>query len=238
MIELTGNRVRIEGMTFSLDSPLIATPLKSTIFFGLHEVDEREMLNRWLPKDLAVVELGAGIGVVSCLTNRKLARPQDHVVLEVNPPLVPLLERNRKLNDCQFGIINKGLSYDSETVELSVNQNFVGTRRASLTGLQSDGNSATTFIVPATTLKSIIETAGMDQIALICDIEGTELALVEREIDTIRQHVRFILVELHPRVLGLEATTRIIDTLVSAGFTLRDSSSDGLRPFNVVLTRD
>lgn len=237
-VELTGNRVRIEGMMFSLDSPLISTSQKSTIFFGFHELDERTMLNRWLPTDLPVVELGAGMGVISCLTNRKLATPEVHLVVEVNPQLISLLEHNRDLNGCQFGIMNKGIAYDSETVEISLHSNFVASRNPSFAGSRPDGEPGSICFAPATTLRSIIETSGFDQVAVVCDIEGTEAALVEREMDTLHRHARFLLFELHPRVYGTEAASRILQNLISSGFTLRDTSSDsGLQPFNVVLVR-
>ena len=239
LIELTGNRVRIEGMVFSLDSPIISTPQKSTIFFGFHELDERTMLNRWLPADLPVVEFGAGIGVISCLTNRKLARPDQHIVVEVNPQLIPLLERNRDRNDCQFRIMNEGLGYDSETVEIGMHANFVASRDSNLAGWRTDGLRGVTFSTPATTLKTIVETAGLDQVAVICDIEGAEAMLVDREIDTLREHARFLLVELHPRITGVEGASRILESLLSAGFTLREKSSvPGSGPYNVVLVRE
>ena len=73
LVELTGNKVWIEGLKFSVNCPDITTRHKSTIFFGLHEIEERALLNRWLPADLPIVEIGGGLGVVSCLANRKLS---------------------------------------------------------------------------------------------------------------------------------------------------------------------
>src|SRR5579859_6129189 len=72
-IELTGNRVRMDGNTYSVDCPYISTGHKSTIAFGLHEIEERMLVKKWLPRDTPVLELGGGLGVVSCLINRKLS---------------------------------------------------------------------------------------------------------------------------------------------------------------------
>jgi hypothetical protein len=93
-IELFGNRVQMDGMIFSVDCPLISTPHKSTLAFGLHEMEERELVERWLPRDIPTFELGGGLGVVSCLINRKLARPSDQIVVEANPIMIPILEQN------------------------------------------------------------------------------------------------------------------------------------------------
>jgi len=80
LVELSGNRIRIGGLKFSVDSPGIDTAHKSTLFFGLHEIDERALVERWLPKSLPVVEFGGGLGVVSCMANRLLERPVRSVV--------------------------------------------------------------------------------------------------------------------------------------------------------------
>jgi FkbM family methyltransferase len=238
LIELLGNRVPIDGLMFSVDSPLIATGAKSTMFFGLHELDERTLLKRWLPADLPVVEFGAGIGVVSCLTNRRLASPERHVVVELNPRVIPLLERNRKLNRCRFQILNKGLAYGVDTIEMVVPGNFTAGRHQSFVAGSTTSEAVTTVSAPSTTLKAIIDASGFDQLAVICDIEGAEIWLVENELDVLRQHVRFLLMELHPNALGEEAASRIIEMLQSAGFRLRDRSGrPELNVYNVVLTR-
>jgi len=46
LVELSGNRIRIGDMKFSVNSPGIDTAHKSTLFFGLHELDERALVER------------------------------------------------------------------------------------------------------------------------------------------------------------------------------------------------
>jgi FkbM family methyltransferase len=225
IVELMGNRIRVEGMVFSVDSPMIETSHKSTLFFGLHEIEERALLDRWIPATLPVVELGGGLGVVACLTNRKLVRREEHIVVEANPGLAVVLERNRDLNGCRFQVVNKALANEAEAVEFSINSSFVSSRIGA--------SSAETVSVPATSLKVIADASRFDQFSLVCDIEGAEGALVEREIATLRQRVRFFLVEIHPRYLGTEGVSRMVHALEGAGFTLRDRSGD-----NWVFTRE
>jgi FkbM family methyltransferase len=214
LVELAGNRIRIEGLKFSTDCPAIETAHKSTLFFGLHEIEERTLLRRCLPVDFPVVELGGGLGVVSCLANRKLASPARHVVVEAMPSVAALLQRNRDLNHCQFRVVNAALAYGSPTVNLGVNRSFVGSR--------IDGNFDATVHVPSITLGGIVDEAGFDRFALICDIEGAEAELTSHESKLIADRVVFALMEIHPGVLGEDGANRVVERFTRAGFRLAD----------------
>ena len=124
IVELTGNRIWTDGMVFSLDSPVIYREQKWILFSQPHEPHERMLLDRWLPRELALVEFGGGIGVVSCVSNRKLAKPEMHIVVEANPAPVPLVERNRDLNGCRYQVIHKALAYDAEAVRFEARPEY------------------------------------------------------------------------------------------------------------------
>ena len=190
LVELSGNRIRIGGLKFSVDSPGIDTVDKSTLFFGPHQLDERALVERWLPKNLPVVEFGGGLGVVSCMANRLLERPDRHVVVEANPFLLDLLATNRNLNRCSFQILNRVLTYGAEMAEFSLDSSFVSSRVG--------GSSGSMVSVPTTSLERILNEAGFEQCSVVCDIEGAEIQLVEHEIDVIRRRAPFLLIELHP----------------------------------------
>ncbi len=225
IVELLGNRIRVGGMVFSIDSPTIKVAQKWSLYSEEHEPHERDLLKRWLPIDLPIVEFGGGIGVISCTSNRKLIRPEQHIVVEANPGLIPLLERNRDWNGCRFQIRHKALAYDAESVRFKLDWNLFGGRVG-----DSTDNSV---LVPSTSLKAIADELGFDQISVICDIEGAEAALVDRELDTLRHRVRFFLVEIHPDIIGDKSASRIIQTLLEAGFILRSQAGR-----NWAFTRD
>lgn len=225
LVELSGNRIRIGGLKFSVNSPGIDTAHKSTLFFGLHEIDERALVERWLPKNLPVVEFGGGLGVVSCMVNRLLERPERHVVVEANPFLLDLLTINRNLNRCSFQILNRVLTYGAEMAEFSLDSSFVSSRVG--------GSSGSMVSVPTTSLEGILNEAGFEQCSVVCDIEGAEIQLVEHEIDVIRRRAPFLLVELHPKTVGQDAVDRMIASLRDAGYRIQDKSGQ-----NVALVRD
>ena len=220
LVELTGNQIRIGELKFSVNSPGIHTAHKSTLFFGLHEIDERALVARWLPQDLPVVDFGGGLGVVSCMANRRLKQPDRHIVVEANPCLLDLLTTNRDLNRCHFQVVNKVLAYGAEKAEFSLDASFVGSRVG--------GSSGSTVSVATTSLESILNEAGFEQCSVICDIEAAEIELVAHEIDVLRARVPFLLIELHPSIVGQNAVDRMIDALQTAGYKLQEKSGQNV----------
>lgn len=214
LVELTGNRINIEGLRFSVNCPQVTTAHKSTLWFGRHELEERELLRRFLPADHPVVELGGGLGVVSCLANRQLANPARHVVVEAIPSLAKLVEQNRDLNGCRFQVINAALAYGSPTVTFGIHNNFVGSRL--------DGEFGMSVSVRSITVAQIVDEADFDRFALICDIEGAEADLVTHELGLIADRAVFVLVEIHPAILGEDRADRVVAQLTRAGFRLQE----------------
>src|ERR1051325_201510 len=110
--------------------------MKSRFVLNQYERPEREAITRYLDPSLPVVEFGACIGVVSCLTNKKLGNPQQHVVVEANPHLVPLLNKNREANHCEFTILHRAVGYGSNEIEFHLGGTFVTGRVHRETGEQ------------------------------------------------------------------------------------------------------
>jgi hypothetical protein len=88
---------------------------------GLYEVPERFAVRNFVRRDLPVVEFGGSVGVGACLLNRRLRNPGNHVVVEADPGLAPLLTENHGPNRCRFEIIHgaAGASGSSGRIYLS-----------------------------------------------------------------------------------------------------------------------
>jgi hypothetical protein len=75
--------------------PGIAPESKAAILFGLYERSEVRFVERWLNRDLHVVELGASIGVASCHIACLLARIyRSSVAMQNLRTFVPKCERS------------------------------------------------------------------------------------------------------------------------------------------------
>ena len=209
LVEVGGDRVTLEGLTFSVENPLITTREKGLIYLGQHESQEIAMVHQHLVAGLPVIELGGGIGVVACIINRKLASPSDHIVLEANPDLIPTLDANRGINQCGFQIRNAALAYGGPDIALSI-----GSFAASRVG----AGGARQLRVATTTLAQLLQQGGFAQVNLVADIEGAEVQLVEQEGQLLRQRVQTLILETHPRFAGVERTSQLLADIASLGF--------------------
>lgn len=209
-VERRGNIVRIDGCTFRVDSPLIVTALKSRFVRDQFEKEERIAIKKYLDPSLPLIELGASIGIVSCVANKKLANPETHVAVEANPELISVLHANRELNGCSFAIVNKALGYGGPEAVFYKHERF------SSGGLQRP--TASSIRVPTVTLAEVVDANRFERANLICDIEGGEIDLVSREKELISKKIFQIIFDLHPSVVGVEAIRHMRAELEAAGF--------------------
>lgn len=216
LAERFGNRACVDGSIIHLDNRLLPLFFKGTIIADLYEQSERQIVQKFLSTDMPVIELGASIGVVSCMVNRRLKAPDQHVVVEANPELIPTLKKNRDTNGCRFAIIQAAIAYDSDSITFFFNG-------VSLLGsIYGQGRKTE---VPTKTLQSIAENAGFDHFTLICDIEGSEISLLEHEMDYIREHVGLVLMETHDETpYGDDGVTLVLDKLAANGFERIESN--------------
>lgn len=219
LIEKTGFCPRVDGVRLSLATPALSRGHKSTIAFGYHEMAERRMIRKHLRTDLPVIELGGGLGAVSCLINRALVRPSQHIVLECNPIMVEILNRNRAINSCSFRIIEKAIAYNADSVSLQLDSAFVGSTVTY--GSTEDKN---TIIVPACTLQDVIDPS-FREFCLVADIEGMEYNLIQHEMQFLRDRCIQIIMETHERYVEAEIHTEMVRTLSDNDFTKVDEDT-------------
>ena len=208
-VELTGNRVRMHGLKFSVDNPLVSTRHKSTLYFGRYEIDEIRLARQFLNPDIPIVEMGGSIGVVACVTNHILRQPERHVVVEASPALVPTLEANRALNGCKFSIEHAAVAYNTDAVNFSLGGHFLFNR--------IDGTE-NTVSVKAVTLGQLLEKYQFETINLISDIEGAEIEVVEHEPELLRTRVKMIVMETHAMYSGEAKVSAMLAQLAKLGF--------------------
>lgn len=213
-IEITGNRVALDGLVFDLSAREIRTDLKSYFRRGEYEAGERRLAIKYLPRDKALIELGGCVGVVSCLINRHLEDPSRHWVLEANPAMLATLQRNRDTNGASFEVLNTALAYAGPFVDFEVDDAFVGSRVS-----RSPPDSLTSTIrVPATTLQTLASELGLHSFNVLCDIEGIECELIENETPLLKNYVGWLVMEEHPRIVGDSAFQKMHAALHAAGF--------------------
>jgi len=209
--------VELDHCSFAL-AELPDTSMKLELLSGKYEKPEREAVLHYLQPHWSVIELGGCIGVVSCITNKLLNNPENHLVLEVNPLVLPFLKANRDANGCAFQIMDKALAYGSETVTFNPLSDFWGNSLYHVGGQPP-------VTVETTTLANLLRERHFDNFALICDIEGQEYELISREPEMIRK-AELIVMEVHPHILGTEKVEFLLSTLKDLGFGILSQSKN------------
>lgn len=217
IIEFKGDVISIDDCKFSVRSPAISTAFKSYFFFDEYEAFEREALKHFLDPRLPVVELGGAMGVIACLTNKRLHHPQKHVVVEANPEILHLLKENRERNDCRFIVLHKAIAYGVDEVTFNLSDDFWASSVQA-----SFGKSVN---VAATSLKAIVDEFDFEEFTLICDIEGGEADLVKFDGDILRDRVATLILEVHENIVGAELVRNMLLNLEEMGFV--SSYNDG-----------
>lgn len=83
----------------------------------VYESIERLLVNRYVPSDTDVIELGGGLGFISCILEQQLVEGRTHVIIEANENLIPVLERTRSHNDASFEIEAAAYAPESEQMQ-------------------------------------------------------------------------------------------------------------------------
>ena len=201
--------VRIDGATIHL--PDTAPPqLAGVLRLHRYEGAERYAAAKFLPRDRAVLELGAGVGAVTCLINQLLHDRTQHWVVEANPLLLELLEQTRVANRAGFQVIHGAVAYDTDVVAFNVDESVSMSRLAD--------DQAATVRVPAVTFSELVRRTGIRDGSLVADIEGAEVGLVERDGELIRECIGTIILEVHPGFTGADQTAAMHERLRSLGY--------------------
>lgn len=220
LVECLGNKVRMDGFVYYVSTPTITTEHKGTLFFGLHEIEEREQVKKFLPSDKYVIELGGGLGVISCLANKRLNQPRNHIVFEANAGMIDVLEANKEKNDCQFVTLNKAIAYGVEWIEFSNEEHFTASR------LSNDNKSVDVSRVTAVTLADIVDEFNIGEFSLISDIEGAEQYIIDNELELLSDKCKSIIIEMHPLFIGEDRVAELLQKLGSKGFSIVDQMQD------------
>lgn len=191
--------------------------IRSMIFFGFYESAERRMINKYLPININVVELGSSLGIISSQIINKLNGNCSVIFLEANSYLISNIKKNiqRIQTFNNYKIENKAISYSNDTVVvLNISNNNTEVRLHSV-----PLNSISTITVPTCRLSDLYITK--QNYTLVCDIEGAEIEILIYDSESLN-HCSNMIIELHSSTF--QKNEYQIDDLVqmikSKGFSL------------------
>lgn len=174
---------------------------------GLWESEEISILERRIKETDSVLELGACLGILSIVTNRLLNYSKNHTVVEANPKLISVLEKNRDLNRCSFKILNGIVDDPSKNSGKFIPSDFI----LGSSQYHDNSSSITVPVIPFSRLSN--------HNFLIVDIEGGEYSLIDNNIIEISAMFNKLLIEFHTQYgFSNKHMTNSIAKVMSHGF--------------------
>lgn len=207
IFDLSGGFFKTDGCKFSIPKDITSRTYRACFVKDDYEKEERELIHNFLRPTDSVLELGACLGIVSCITNKILADKTRHVVVEGNPFCIPTLHRNRELNQSGFLIENAAVSNERE-VTFYLHPVYV-------VGGTTQRKTARPVRVPARSLAELDSRHGPFS-TLVMDVEGSELEIFSASPEQLQRY-RLVIVELHAWAIGEAGVSRCREILAAAG---------------------
>lgn len=162
-----------------------------------YENEEINMILLEIPRyefeKLSILELGGCLGVVSVISNNLLINKNNHVVIEANPELLPILIHNKKRNNSHFNIENCIISENKTNTNFKAYDKVVA---GSAHRMDNREKNERVYSIKNKTLKSLVNKYCLFD-CIIMDIEGGELDFLIENSYYIKTNVKYIIIEIH-----------------------------------------
>jgi FkbM family methyltransferase len=198
-------RLRIDGVLIDTRADVTPRSIRTALFKGTYEAPERQLVGALIEPTDRVLEIGAGIGMVSLLC-AKICGPENVLSYEANGTVEPIIRNNYALNGWSPNLRMKAITTDGSDVTFYVDSNVIS---SSLLDRKKGGP----VTVRSDSLKEAI--ADFSPSVIVMDVEGAEIDLLKK---TSLDDVSKIIVELHPHIVGEAAVDSLRDHLRRQGF--------------------
>lgn len=148
------------------------------------EYKEQELLQKYLKKGDRILQLGANIGTSCIVADKLLNSEKDSVYcVEPNKNIIEILEKNKKLNNSNFNIIN-GILTETNNNKLDTRHDYPNKASAKIS---KDGDME----INSLSLKNL----KIDFNVLFADCEGCLEKFID-EYEDIVKHLRLVIFEM------------------------------------------
>lgn len=130
----------------------------------LYERDEQLIVAKYITEKDTVLELGARYGSVSCIINKIIENKSNQVSVEPDPGVWDVLEKNMKINGCDFHIFKGIISSKNYSLKLNGYGSTIDIND-SITKMQSVNT-------PNISLENLQNNLGLRFNVLVADCEG------------------------------------------------------------------
>ena len=204
--------IATEGVLIPFVPAIITPSIEKPIRKGKYERGEAKALQSILRPGDRVLELGAGVGLLSTLAAR-CPGVEAVTAVEANPELVPLIRETWRINGIGNGTLVNGVV----TADGGGKAAFYLRRDFWASSMEAESRPYERSVkVPRVAIGDLIAKARPTVIS--CDLEGGEAGLFDA-VDL--SGVRAVVMELHPKVYGKAGVRAVTERLESAGLRLQ-----------------
>jgi FkbM family methyltransferase len=206
----------IEGIKVCTTGKHISPTISRSIYNGSYEQAEIKILKSYLSKEDIVMEIGAGIGLLSAYCAKEIGSNRVFAY-EANPKLGDVINKTYQINNVSPTLQICMIGEDTKIQDFYITKDFW----------------SSSFVKPAEEIFETIsismksfndEVTKTDPSLLIVDIEGGEHKLFEN----INLHnIRKIIIELHNSSVGIEKIASVKNKLKDNGFEVVESIPNG-----------
>jgi len=197
------------NLTFELKVKDIPLQNYASFLFKTYEYNDRKLIENHISKKNRAIILGGGLGFIPTLTYKK--SKNKILVFEINKEILSNLEKNLTYNKTEFKIYNNNLVYKKEK-----NRYFFFTKDFLSTSSKIKTNKK---ILIKNLEKNKIKKFNIFN-TLILDIEGDEEYYI-MNIEKFK-NIKYLFFELHHNIIHKNKISKIMRTLASKKFILKD----------------
>lgn len=184
-----GYHFKRHGVKVDIDLPVFNETIQTSLIQGYYESNELRLLSEYIDSNSDVIELGGGVGVVSCAVNSMIGNEQTQITVEAIPELEAAISRHMQINNAEFEIVIAAYAPEREEVEFNVHDDFWGS--------SIHRKSKTTIHQDTIDIETLIEMYDLETFSLIVDIEGGELDLIKQELHILEKFCEQMIIEWH-----------------------------------------
>jgi FkbM family methyltransferase len=190
--KINRDEFNVNNFSISTNSIHVTSTTCAHIFFRLYENTELKFVSKYVKDNATIVELGSSIGVITSAIAMSRSDCTFHCI-EMNPDLIPLLEKNLKNNvNSDFFISNKAITGRFvEPGEKAYFKKGTDSTTGSL-GEQKEG----AYLIPKIRLSDYIKSNNIKEFTLVCDIEGAEVQILIEDAEALDK-CQQIIIEAH-----------------------------------------
>jgi len=203
--------IETNGVKVPFVPGIITPPIEKPMRNNRYEGGECNALRELLEPGDRVLELGAGVGLLSTVA-ATTEGVRKVVAVEANPDMIPLIRETHSLNGVENVTLLNGVVAPEagDPLEFYLRADFWAS------SMEPDSRPYVRSVkIPSYGIRELI--AEHDPTVIVCDIEGGELGLFD-EADL--SNVRLVIMEFHPKVYGHRNVDAIHDLFARRGLQI------------------